>query len=165
MQADTVPLIEASRDGGTESTSTITHSRSIPSLDGLRAVAILLVITAHCWEHAVKVPAVGAYLFELGGAGVYLFFIISGLLITFLLMREKTASGNVDLKSFYFRRSLRIFPPFYAYLAVVLILWALGMEEKWGSVLAAATYISNYYLPPIGGLLAATWSLSLEEQF
>ena len=165
MRADGVSVIEAGRVGEADKTSVITHSRSIPSLDGLRAVAILLVITAHCWEHSAKNVAVDAYLFELGGAGVYLFFIISGFLITFLLMREKTASGRVDLKAFYFRRTMRIFPPFYAYLAVVLILWAFGMQEKWRSLLAAATYLSNYYLPPIGGLLAATWSLSLEEQF
>jgi peptidoglycan/LPS O-acetylase OafA/YrhL len=165
VQADPVTAIEAGRVGEADSTAAITHSRSIPSLDGLRAVAILLVISAHCWEKAIRSPAMGAYLFELGGEGVYLFFIISGFLITFLLIREKSASGNVDLKSFYFRRTLRIFPPFYAYLAVVLIFWIFGFPEKWQSLLVAATYTSNYYLPPIGGLLACTWSLSLEEQF
>ncbi len=165
MQADVIPVIVSSKDGEAGSTSAITHSRSIPSLDGLRAAAILLVIVAHCWENVVKVHRVGAYLFELGAAGVYLFFIVSGFLITFLLIQEKTSSGNVNLKSFYFRRTLRIFPPFYAYLVVVVILGAFGIQENWGSLLAAATYTSNYYLPPIGGLLAATWTLSLEEQF
>lgn len=165
MQAEPVSVMEQDQDGSSASTSAITHSRSIPSLDGLRAVAILLVIIAHCWENAVKVHRVGAYLFELGGAGVYLFFIVSGFLITFLLIREKTSTRDINLKSFYFRRTLRIFPPFYSYLVVVVILGAFGIHENWGSLLAAATYISNYYLPPIGGLLAATWSLSLEEQF
>ncbi len=165
MQANAVSAIERGRVGGEESTAAITHSRSIPSLDGLRALAILLVIVAHCWEKSVKNPAVGAYLYQIGAAGVYLFFIISGFLITFLLIREKTTSGTVNLHLFYFRRTLRIFPPFYAYLAVVLILWAFGFPEKWRSLLAAATYTSNYYLPPIGALLASTWTLSLEEQF
>ncbi len=150
---------------GTETAASLSHSRSIPSLDGLRAVAISFVLLAHHGERVAKTPQVSAYLFELGGGGVYLFFIISGFLITFLLRREKTATDGIDLKSFYLRRTLRIFPPYYTYLGVVLVLWGFGFPERWQNIAAAATYTSNYYLPPIGPMLSSTWSLGLEEQF
>lgn len=100
-----------------------------------------------------------------GALGVQVFFIISGFLITYLLLKELQASGTVSLKRFYFRRALRIFPPFYAYLAVGLALTSAGVfAGNSKAFLVAATYTSNY----LGGgseLLEHTWSLSLEEQF
>jgi peptidoglycan/LPS O-acetylase OafA/YrhL len=141
------------------------HPRPIPSLDGLRAVAIGLVLISHCGEQLTRSFAAGAYFFDIGDAGVSLFFVISGLLITTLLKNEKDKTGKISIKGFYLRRAFRIFPPFYAYLGVVLILRTAGFSESWQSVLAAATYITNYYSPALGGLVFSTWSLSLEEQF
>ncbi len=90
---------------------------------------------------------------------------ISGFLITHLLLKELNASGTISLKHFYFRRALRIFPPFYVYMAVALAVtlagWAAGDLRAF---VVAATYTWNY----LGGgseLLEHTWSLSLEEQF
>jgi peptidoglycan/LPS O-acetylase OafA/YrhL len=143
-------------------------SRSIPSLDGLRAGSIALVIIAHSLAYlhgeADRFPYL--QLSELGQSGVDVFFVISGFLITYLLLREYYGTGAIRLRSFYFRRFFRIFPPFYVYLAVVGILWISGViRQDVRNFVSAATYTSNY-LPHVSSwLLAHTWSLSLEEQF
>src|SRR5262245_10988828 len=104
-------------------------ARGIPSLDGLRALSIALVLIAHLGgtrgfplsEHATNY-------FTLGATGVRVFFVISGFLITTLLLREMEASaGQINLRRFYWRRSLRIFPPYFAFLAVLLLLRTEGM--------------------------------------
>jgi peptidoglycan/LPS O-acetylase OafA/YrhL len=145
------------------------QSRDIPSLDGLRALSIGIVILSHCWSSmpvAVRnIPLVPAILSD-GHLGVAVFFVISGYLITLLLLRELDASGTISLKRFYFRRSLRIFPAFYVFMAVMAILWAMGIiPEHWPSFLAAATYMRAYYRDAQGIFIAHTWSLSIEEQF
>ena len=112
------------------------------------------------------IPFVPFWLYLVWGAlGVQTFFVISGFLITHLLLKELNASGTISLKHFYFRRALRIFPPFYVYMAVALVVtlagWAAGDLRAF---VVAATYTWNY----LGGgseLLEHTWSLSLEEQF
>ena len=100
-----------------------------------------------------------------GSLGVQTFFVISGFLITHLLLKEFNASGTIDLKRFYFRRALRIFPPLYTYLAVGSALTCAGFfSGSFRAFIVAGTYASNY----LGGgseLLEHTWSLSLEEQF
>ena len=142
-------------------------SRNIPSLDGLRAVSVLMVIAAHMNGSLARlIPFVPFWIYLGWGAlGVQTFFVISGFLITHLLLKELNASGTISLKHFYFRRALRIFPPFYVYMAVALALtlagWAAGNLRAF---LVAGTYTWNY----LGGgseLLEHTWSLSLEEQF
>jgi peptidoglycan/LPS O-acetylase OafA/YrhL len=144
-------------------------SRTIPSLDGMRALSIALVILSHCWSSmppAVRnVPIIPAILSD-GHLGVAVFFVISGYLITQLLLRELDGSGTISLKRFYFRRAMRIFPAFYAFIAVMAILWAEGIiPEHWPSFLAAATYTRAYYRDAQGYFIAHTWSLSIEEQF
>ena len=141
--------------------------RNIPSLDGLRAVSVCLVVAAHMnGVLAQKIPLIPYWLYIFWGAlGVQTFFIISGFLITFLLLKELNATGTLGLRRFYFRRALRIFPPLYAYLAVALVLTSAGIfAGNMKAFMVAATYTSNY----LGGgseLLEHTWSLSLEEQF
>src|SRR3954469_21177395 len=88
--------------------------RVIPSLDGLRGISILLVI----WSHALNAPV--------GELGVQVFFVISGYLITTLLLQEYEASGGVDLSAFYMRRATRIMPAYVAYLLVIAGLIHLG---------------------------------------
>jgi peptidoglycan/LPS O-acetylase OafA/YrhL len=141
-------------------------SRSIPSLDGLRALSVLFVILGHTdtplfvrWRNVL-------FPFQYGGMGVMIFFVISGFLITHLLLKEQQATGTVNLKNFYIRRTLRIFPPFYAYVAVVAILTAFNVYQvSAGAFASAMTYTWNYNSH--GGLwiLGHTWFLSLEEQF
>lgn len=154
------PAAEASN-----SAAQTADARSIPSLDGLRALAISLVLLAHCGEAMVGSLTLGRYLFELGQVGVSLFYVISGFLITFLLEKEKTSTNSINLKSFYIRRAFRIFPPFYVYIAIILLLGFFGIHQRWQNVVAAATYTWNYFPSASGGLLAHTSTLSMEEQF
>jgi peptidoglycan/LPS O-acetylase OafA/YrhL len=107
-----------------------------------------------------------------GANGVYAvicFFVLSGFLITHLLLKEYDKTGDVSLRRFYFRRALRIFPAFYVYAAVyVAVRMIAQMPIDWPFVVARLTYTGNYYssfgspeLPTMG----QTWSLAVEEQF
>src|ERR1700760_1936913 len=95
--------------------------RAIPSLDGLRALSVLAVILGHSRsEWLDRIPFNAS--FRNGGQGVGVFFVISGFLITHLLLAELRSDSSIDLKRFYIRRTFRIFPPFYAFLFVVGVL-------------------------------------------
>ena len=94
-------------------------ARNIPSLDGMRAVSILLVIVAHSSQHLprwITIPTRSYPLFA--HMGVSVFFVISGFLITSLLLKELHATETIGLKGFYLRRAFRIFPAFYLYLGI-----------------------------------------------
>jgi len=138
----------------------------LSSLDGLRAIAIVLVVVEHA-HHTPGFPPIDLqpWLGDYGRLGVTLFFVISGFLITTLLLREHESRGAISLKSFYLRRAVRIFPAFLAFMAFVVLSQALGWIElhRW-DLAAAFTYTVNYHPArswPIGHL----WSLSVEEQF
>ena len=135
-------------------------SNRIPSLDGLRTISIALVIIGH-WLHVLGYGSHG----NLGNLGVRVFFVISGFLITGLLLKELEKTSGVNLLKFYFRRTLRIFPPFYFYLLVIFFVSLLGfIYVPVKSLLFASTYISDYSNPS-NWLLGHTWSLAVEEQF
>jgi peptidoglycan/LPS O-acetylase OafA/YrhL len=138
----------------------------IPSLDGLRAISIAMVLFAHlAGTERFPVMARTGNLLGLGELGVHVFFVISGFLITRLLMDELDRHGRISLSAFYLRRTLRIFPPYYAYLAVVFLLSGAGwLELAPHDIAHGATYTSNYY-PGRSWFLGHTWSLSVEEQF
>jgi peptidoglycan/LPS O-acetylase OafA/YrhL len=130
----------------------------LPALDGLRAVAILSVIAYH-----------GTGTFG-GGArlGVSLFFVISGFLITWLLLKEHSTTGDVSLKRFYFRRALRIFPAYYAFLLLIIAVKVLQKQPSiYDYILPSGLYYVNYYAIANGShsALQHLWSLSVEEQF
>jgi len=118
--------------------------------------------------HSLSHPGRGfpEFWFPFGGAaGVSLFFVISGFLITTLLLAERQRDGGISLTKFYLRRSLRIFPPFYVFVLAVVVLSHLGLADAPGpAVLASATYWMNFY-GGNAGTLGHTWSLSIEEQF
>ncbi|GAC1394979.1 MAG: acyltransferase [Thermoanaerobaculia bacterium] len=136
----------------------------IPSLDGLRAISILSVIVAHLAE-TNRFPLSIHGLEHLGNLGVKVFFVISGFLITTLLLKERAASGQISLTKFYRRRVIRIFPAFYAYIAAMLAAEQLGLLElPRGDLLHAVTYTMNYHHVR-GWHLNHLWSLSVEEQF
>ncbi len=144
-------------------------NHDIPSLDGLRAVSIAIVVLSHSRS---PLPAVivnsGLFRYLIGGGlhGVQVFFVISGYLITTLLLREFGRTENISLKGFYLRRTLRIFPPFYAYLAVLAVLWIGGVAwEDPTTFASAATYTIVYHPRPQGWFVEHAWSLSVEEQF
>ena len=155
----------------------------IPSLDGLRAASILLVMLGH-GHMSFPLHGVWAERFwtvaNNGHLGVTVFFVISGFLITTLLRGEMEKSGRISLKAFYQRRTLRIFPAFYVFLAVVALLAHGGLIPLNRTQLAlAATYTMNYQplsapwnlnahheaLSPEVWYTGHLWSLSVEEQF
>ncbi|MGO8994521.1 MAG: acyltransferase family protein [Polyangiaceae bacterium] len=137
----------------------------LPSLDGLRALSISLVLFGHLQgtAHFGRLPRWAQL--EYGNIGVRVFFVISGYLITTLLLRELEKSGTISISEFYVRRAFRIFPAFYAYLAVVAVLGALGVVAlRPGDILHASTYTTNYHYDRAWSL-GHMWSLAVEEQF
>ena len=138
----------------------------IPGLDGLRAVAVLLVLLVHSVQTAgFPEWSVLRSVARHGHIGVDVFFVISGFLITTLLARELNRRGHVDLKRFYVRRFLRIMPAYFGVLITVAICQRLGkfqLESRdW---IGALTYTSNFLDHP-SWELGHTWSLSVEEHF
>ena len=136
----------------------------IPSLDGLRAISISLVILAHLQATLPLLPKF-VLLGDPGRLGVRIFFVISGFLITTLLLEEYAVSTRISLPWFYFRRTLRIFPAAYAFIAVVVVLHKLDLLSLHsGDTLHALTYTMNYHLDR-SRYVGHLWSLSVEEQF
>ncbi len=104
---------------------------------------------------------------EVSRFGVSVFFVISGFLITTLLVREQQITQSINLKYFYIRRALRIFPGFYAYWLVALALTLLGyIHLSHSDLISSAVYVWNYVPRKADTwFLNHTWSLSIEEQF
>ena len=138
----------------------------IASLDGLRAVSIMLVLFGHLTgTRGFPVPHATTRLFELSEIGVRVFFVISGFLITGALLREIETAGHIDLLRFYYRRTFRIFPPYYAFLGATFVVSGLGLLHfAPGDFLHAVTYTANYH-PTRSWNVGHTWSLAVEEQF
>jgi peptidoglycan/LPS O-acetylase OafA/YrhL len=137
------------------------YNTYIPALDGLRGIAIIAVILSHI---AINTPLVE---FGLGDIGVDIFFVLSGFLITSLLLKEKIKTANVSLKNFYIRRALRILPVAYLFLLVLLGLDCLfKLNLSAASYLAAAFYVRNFNLQYVTNWYNGHfWTLSIEEQF
>ena len=136
----------------------------IPSLDGVRAASISLVILGHL-VGTTGFPVGAGALSHIGNFGVRCFFVISGFLITTLLLREWHANGNISISRFYLRRSLRIFPACYFFILVMFLAWQFGwIEVESREWLHAATYTMNYMHDGTWNL-SHLWSLSAEEQF
>lgn len=133
---------------------------AIPALDGMRAVAVLIVMAAHSGLQNV-VP---------GGLGVTTFFFLSGFLITTLLLREWRAEGRVKAGAFYARRVLRLYPPLLVYLSAV-VLWRLARAESVDALgLAGALFYGGNYLAALApdriqAFGTHLWSLAVEEHF
>ena len=145
-----------------------THFRL--DIEGLRAVAILLVVAAHA----------GIQSLEGGFIGVDVFFVISGFLITSLLFKEYHASGKINLSNFYSRRLKRLLPALVAMILLVSLLAAVFLApneqlEQSRAAMSALASVSNIYfaLANYGyfdagsesNLFLHTWSLGVEEQF
>lgn len=123
-------------------------------------IAVMAVVLAH--------SGVGSYFFS-ARHGVAGFFVLSGFLITWLLLKEYEKTGTVSFKDFYMRRSLRIFPAYYAFL-LVSISWDLfrGNDDIHEAILPGLFYFMNYHNALEGhssSSLAHLWSLAIEEQF
>ncbi len=133
-----------------------------PALDGVRALAVLGVLCCHL------------DLLSGGYIGVDVFMVLSGFLITALMLAERAATGTISIRDFYLRRALRLLPAFLLYVAVGAVMaWLKASpaqrEAFAGNALSAIFYVNNYYrvAHPNGGgaWFGHVWSLSIEEQF
>jgi len=144
----------------------IDSKQRILGFDGLRALAFLLVFISH--------KATSAASERYGTAGVWLFFVLSGFLITRILANHRAdieagiSTVWASMKSFYVRRTLRIFPVYYLFLAVITVLASYGALDLGSGLrqLSYWLYLGNIYIEfndwgPVGHL----WSLAVEEQF
>lgn len=152
----------------TSTCAEFSDKKTIPNLDGLRGVSIILVMIHHI---PPLTSTIGLNLQQNGRLGVMLFFVISGFLITHLALKEKRLTGIFNLKDFYLRRALRIFPLYYAVLSIVCFLvYALNVyspeakQEFSERLLSYFFYYSNL-TGPIHGPYSLLWSLAVEEQF
>jgi peptidoglycan/LPS O-acetylase OafA/YrhL len=156
------------RAGATQGTPDVRLPYS-PGLDGLRAFAVIAVLLYHA--DLAWIPG--------GFLGVEVFFVISGYLITALLLTEWRQRGRIDLKTFWLRRARRLLPALYVLLVVILAFAVVFLPGEVaglrGDVLAAFGYVTNWYLifgqesyfEAVGrpSLLQHLWSLAVEEQF
>lgn len=144
------------------------HQRRFGSLDGLRTVSVIAVIWHHCNQ------SMYGGILSAGYTGVYLFFAISGFLITTLLLRERDEKGEISLRNFYIRRSLRIFPLYYAVVALYLVLILTmdrhsdGGRSYLHNLPYFLSYTTNWFIEvgnPKRIVFYHAWSLATEEQF
>jgi peptidoglycan/LPS O-acetylase OafA/YrhL len=169
--------IEAGKDlgqaspanGAPENASNHFKLTYLPGLDGLRALAVLAVMFYHA----------GAAFLPGGFLGVDVFFVISGFLITTLLLHERELSGRTNLKAFWWRRARRLLPALFLLLLVTVVFSVIFLPGELtglrGDVAAALGYVTNWelifnqrsYFEAIGRppLLRHLWSLAVEEQF
>jgi peptidoglycan/LPS O-acetylase OafA/YrhL len=140
----------------------------LPGLDGLRAIAVIGVMIYHANHSWLR----GGYL------GVEVFFVISGYLITLLLVGEHERSGTVNLKEFWYRRGRRLLPALYVMMAALVVyiaaFYPAVREQTRGDFVAGLLYVSNWYQILVGQGYASAeafvplrhlWSLAVEEQF
>lgn len=137
------------------------------SLDGLRAISILAVL----WHHT-QPQGLALTVKYLGTHGVTLFFAISGFLITTLLLRERERHGAIDIRAFYLRRTLRIFPVYYGVvLLYAVVVYLMERNTAAGQAFfqnlpAFLTFTSNLFVESDGRVIFYfAWSLAAEEQF
>ena len=140
----------------------------LPSLDGWRAISIILVLGGHCHRTVgfpLKLDPLFRWVFD-GDLGVRTFFIISGFLITWLMLVEHERIGRVSLWRFYARRALRILPVYVAFLCVLATLQVFTPYQQSARVWTAnVTFTTNFLTNGVGWTSGHLWSLAVEEQF
>ncbi len=153
------------------------QSNRLPGLDGLRAIAVVFVIIWHTGgtNHIRLFQYIGR--FCNGEFGVRIFFVLSGFLITWLLLSEERKRGRFNLKLFYIRRGFRILPPAFTYLLAMTVLAIIGVIfVTWQDIAASALFVRSFFqqntpnppftpLPPFHDETSHYWSLAVEEQF
>jgi len=139
-------------------------AKAVPSLDGLRAISIGLVLLGHATRLGLGHSFPFRLAFSHAILGVDVFFVISGYLITTLLLEEKAKFGSISLRLFYIRRSLRILPAFLVFVGTLFVMNVMGYANiptrLWIFIL---TYTSNF--TPRVWVVGHLWSLSVEEHF
>ncbi len=158
-QAISTPSGDASTSGG------VRVLGKIDALDGFRGVAVLLIVAHHL---PVAVPWLFHRVTKGGGFGVDAFFVLSGFLITAILLRDQAKSGRVRFGAFYRRRALRLLPALLVFVVVFLCYaWVTNLPgaHEPSSVLSILFYYSNTRLRhlPLSPGLGNMWSLAVEE--
>ena len=155
----------------TDNTLTTGTKARVPQLDAVRGVAILIVMVHNI---SLKYPVLGSEVWTKNGwMGVDLFFVLSGFLITGILLETKGTEKYFE--NFYVRRILRIWPLYYALLFFMFVVMRFLSRAEYAKVLETASpwwafplFLQNFLLPAVinaAGPLAVTWSLAIEEQF
>ena len=143
-------------------------SRKIKGLDGLRGVSVLMVIMSHAviWPR-IGVDSPGIIAIFSAQSGVNAFFALSGFLITLLLIEERVATGTTDIRSFFMRRTLRIFPLYFLAVTLLLLVDMLGMAKINNCAFYFAyTYTQNFSTSSCSfSSMSHLWSLAVEEHF
>jgi peptidoglycan/LPS O-acetylase OafA/YrhL len=138
----------------------------IRSLDGLRAISVAAVLFGHlCGTRGFEFFGAYPHVGDVARLGVTVFFVISGFLITGLLMSEMVETGGISLRKFYARRVLRIVPAFLVFVFCMLIATSLGFVQLTGLDLATAFTWTVNFNPSRSWAIGHLWSLSVEEQF
>ncbi len=143
----------------------------IKGFDALRALSIGFVMLNHLGIDGFleKNSFARTRLWQLfsGETGVHIFFVLSGFLITSILLREKYQTGKINLKNFFARRFLRLLPPLVLFFAAIIILMSTGIVKFDLQALAMSFFYLYNYVPLLHYVneLAHTWSLAVEEQF
>ncbi len=144
----------------------ILHAKVISGLDALRALAVALVLADH---YLIMDHLFGTHP-NLGWLGVMIFFVLSGFLITSILLREHEATGTISLREFYRRRAFRIFPAFYCCWVLTTVVALTFHEFYWRGALTSFFYMMDYGRAFHAGELPylhmwISWSLAIEEKF
>ncbi len=142
----------------------------IKGFDGLRAISIIMVFYTHLgFLDNISDPDLNVRLSMLcsGTVGVNIFFVLSGFLITRILLKEKSLTGKISLRKFYIRRFLRLLPPLILFYSALAILMSFGfIRPQWIGLTMSVFYVYNfvpfrYYSSELGPM----WSLAVEEQY
>lgn len=148
-----------------------------PNLDGFRFLSFLIVFLLHGFKEVLNnhefdsfiLTTIKIALFQSGQLGVSFFFVLSGFLITYLILAEDEKIGKFDAKAFYIRRSLRIFPLYFAFLILTFGILPFFIEINLPNPFYYFFFLSNFDIINTSGgandLLNITWSVSVEEQF
>jgi len=160
--------------------NSLSNSRDL-ILDAWRGLSVLLVICDHVIENQVDWPRLFGHASlptgyvswpllyfadYIGGFGVQFFYVISGYIITSLLLREQRRNSSVCLSAFYVRRAFRILPPLWLVLGFTAALTALGfIRGRPDSLLFGASFVCNIWIDRCGWFAGHLWSLGIEEQF
>jgi peptidoglycan/LPS O-acetylase OafA/YrhL len=149
----------------------------LPTLDGWRAISILMLLFCHCGIATYVMPGglyENAHISDLifrCNICVNVFFALSGLLICTLILRDESKTGTIDLPGFYIKRCFRILPAYLAYLGTLAVLhlvtgqFTLNRAEWASCLLIWRNYLPQLWMSPDRWYLAHFWTLSVEEQF
>lgn len=156
-----------------------------PNLDGLRFISFLVVYLHHCYlsffsyleTSSPTAFGIQSFLFKYGTLGVNFFFVLSGFLITYLLIREKEVTGTIHIGNFYVRRILRIWPLYFLIVLIGFVAFAMLKKMQgempqesanpWYYILFIGNfdYMNTWPVKPDAILLSVLWSVCVEEQF